>query len=189
MTAPAVAASRFGIALAMGAGLGLFYGFLRPLRPRLTHLADLIFVLASFYAWLHLGFGICGGDLRLAYTLGLPAGAVLWEMTAGKWLRPVFRGFWRWIGNIFLLFVRPLQKFLIFFAKKCKKLFAFRKKWVTIKGTIPNCRKMPGGSKHGTTQKEKIPSGSAKKPSGHLDLHAGSRGSVRRGADHPAGQH
>ena len=82
MTAPALAAGRFLAACGIGALLGLFYGFLRPLRPRLTHLCDLLFVIAAFFGWLYLGFGVCLGDLRLGYTAGLAAGGFLWEKTA-----------------------------------------------------------------------------------------------------------
>ena len=56
MTAPADAAVRFGWGLLLGASLGLFYGFLRPLRPKRTTLADGIFLLAAFYLWLLLQF-------------------------------------------------------------------------------------------------------------------------------------
>ena len=75
MTAPAVAAARFCGAAAVGAGLGLFYGFLRPLRQKSNWFADLIFMIATFFGWVYVGFGICGGDLRLGCNLGLLAGA------------------------------------------------------------------------------------------------------------------
>ena len=58
MMTPATAAGHFGIALVLGGILGAFYGFLRPLRPKLTGLADLIFIVGFFWAWLILGFGI-----------------------------------------------------------------------------------------------------------------------------------
>ena len=121
MTAPSLAAARFGVALLMGGGLGLIYGFLRPLRPRLTTLADLIFVGALSAAWLYLSFAVCQGDIRLGYTAGLGLGAMLWELTAGRLLRPVFAIIWL-----------PFQKIFHFFCKFLKKLFASIKKWVTI---------------------------------------------------------
>ena len=71
MTQPAVAAACFGAALLMGGALGVLYGFLRPLRPRLTHLADALFVVACFWTWIYLAFAVCGGDIRFAYTAGL----------------------------------------------------------------------------------------------------------------------
>ena len=55
MTAPALAARYFGIACVLGVELGMIYGFLRPLRPRFTVLADTVFVLAAFRMWLVLG--------------------------------------------------------------------------------------------------------------------------------------
>ena len=121
MISPALSAARFAIAVLMGMGLGLIYGFLRPLRPRLTALADLIFVLAAAAAWVYLGFAVCLGDLRLGYTAGLIIGGIGWEMTIGRLLRPVFWGIW-W----------PLRKIFRFFNNFSKKLFASAKKWVTI---------------------------------------------------------
>ena len=93
MTTPQAAAHRFLAALALGCILGLVYGFLRPLRPRRTTLADGIFLLAALWAWLVLNFEICRGDIRLGYCAGLAAGAFFWEWTAGKLLRPLFGGF------------------------------------------------------------------------------------------------
>ena len=43
MTAPETGAVRFAFALAVGAALGLLYGFLRPLRPKHGFLADGVF--------------------------------------------------------------------------------------------------------------------------------------------------
>ena len=117
MTAPALAASRFGLALAVGGGLGLCYGFLRPLGTRLPHLRDLLFVLCAFWAWIYLSFGLCQGDIRVGYTAGLALGAWLWELTIGKWLRPVFSKFWKFLS----LFLWPLKKiyaFSLFLLKK-----------------------------------------------------------------------
>ena len=57
MTAPALAAQRFGSACLLGVGLGIWYGFLRPLRPRRTALSDGLFLAGAAWAWLELGFG------------------------------------------------------------------------------------------------------------------------------------
>ena len=97
MTAPALAAQRVAMALAVGAGLGCFYGFLRPLRPRLTHLCDTVFVLAALWAWIYTSFGLCQGDLRLGYTTAIALGALLWEVSVGRLLRPVWRYFWKFL--------------------------------------------------------------------------------------------
>ena len=44
MNRPEIAGLRFGISYLIGMGLGLYYGFLRPLRPRHTMLSDLLFL-------------------------------------------------------------------------------------------------------------------------------------------------
>ena len=80
-----------GQALLLGCGLGLFYGFLRPFRPR--WLGDLTFTFALFHTWIFLGFGLCGADLRMGYTCFLWAGILLWEYTFGQFLQPVFSAF------------------------------------------------------------------------------------------------
>ena len=132
MTAPAVAAGRFGAACLLGLVLGLWYGFLRPLRPRWTALSDLLFLLGVLPVWVYLGFGICGGDLRPGYWVGLFLGGLVWEMTVGKLLRPVFRGFWKELGYIFWLPVHVLKKFFIKTGKKAKNVFASGEKSGTI---------------------------------------------------------
>ena len=95
MTPPETAGANLAAACLLGALSGLVYGFLRPLRRRSAWAADSIFVLFTFLVWLYLGFGICGGDLRLGYWMGLLTGGFLWEMTAGRLLQPVFSGFWK----------------------------------------------------------------------------------------------
>ena len=71
MTAPALAFRHFCTACLLGVLLGVYYGFLRPLRPRFTTLSDLLFVLGAGWVWLYLGFAVCRGDLRLGYFAGL----------------------------------------------------------------------------------------------------------------------
>lgn len=132
MTEPVQAAGWFAQALLLGMGLGCLYGFLRPLRPRLTTLADLVFSAAAIWAWLVLSFGICGGDLRLSGTLALAAGGFCWELTAGRLLRPVFLGFWRLVGRVFGWITRPVQYFLKIFRKFIKNVLHKGKQWVTI---------------------------------------------------------
>ena len=117
MTTPAVALQRFLIACLLGAVLGLYYGFLRPLRPKHTHISDFLFAIGIFWAWLQLSFGVCQGDIRLAYTAGLAVGAVLWESTVGRLLRPLFQKFWWVLGQFLRLFLLPFKIFI----KKAKK--------------------------------------------------------------------
>ena len=132
MTAPVDAAARFGAACLLGAGLGLMYGFLRPLRPRWTVLADSVFVLAVWYCWLVLCFGICLGDIRLGYVMGLACGGLAWECSIGRWLRPVWYGFWRLSARIWETVTAPVRKILKKLGSFLKNLFAECKKWVTI---------------------------------------------------------
>ena len=57
MISPALAAQRFLISLLAGAVLGVYYGFLRPLRPKHTVLSDLLFLPGAFYTLLYIAFG------------------------------------------------------------------------------------------------------------------------------------
>ena len=84
MTAPALAAWRFVAACGVGAGIGFLYGALRPLRPRLTHLADGITVLFAFLGWVYLGFGICHGDISISCCIAMIFSAILWEASVGR---------------------------------------------------------------------------------------------------------
>ena len=115
----------------LGCGLGLLYGFLRPFRPR--WLGDLIWIIALFWGWLVLCFGLCGADPRMGYTLSLLAGILLWDSVFGSILHPLFSSFWksvfRTLARILHIVKNILKKsgnFIIF-------LFARSKKWVTIK--------------------------------------------------------
>lgn len=121
MTDPVLDARRFGIACLFGLGLGLYYGFLRPLRPKHTVLSDLLFLPAMFYSWLYLSFAVCQGDIRLGYSIGLLVGALVFQWTGGRWLRPVFRSFWQGIGKIYRHIFNFLKKFL----KKTQKIAFF----------------------------------------------------------------
>ena len=133
MTAPYLAAQRFAIACLLGCALGAYYGFLRPLRPKWTTLSDILFLLGGFWVWIYLGFGICGGDLRMGYTAGLFLGGIVFERTVGRWLRSLFRTFWDVIGKILGFFLLPVKKFFKIIADFTKFLFATGKKWGTMK--------------------------------------------------------
>ena len=126
---PTAAAGRFGVACLLGAGLGLLYGFLRPLRPRRTTLADGLFLLAAAWSWLYLTFGLCGGDAGVGCTMGLAVGAVAWEAGPGRLLRPLTAGFWKGMAG----FLRPVKNFLKKSRKTGKFLLAIVKKWGTIR--------------------------------------------------------
>ncbi len=146
MNGPALDAWRFGMACVLGLPLGLCYSFLRPLRCRHPVMADLLFFPAMFYAWLYLGFAVCHGDIRLSYCTGLFAGFLLWELTLGKWLRPVFRWFWRGVFHILGGIFRIFEKFFKKIWKISKNVFALWKKWVTIvKTNRGSIRRKNGG--------------------------------------------
>lgn len=132
LTGPALDAARFLYACLLGGALGLYYGFLRPLRPRHTALSDLLFLPALGWAWLYLGFAICRGDIRLGYCSGLLIGAMVWEWTAGRCLRPVFFWFWAVISKIWGVFSPLPKKIFKKIGKFIKNVFAFLKKWFTI---------------------------------------------------------
>ena len=121
MTDPALDARRFGIACLLGLALGLYYGFLRPLRPKHTVLSDFLFLPAMFYSWLYLSFAVCQGDIRLGYSIGLLVGALVFQWSVGRWLRPVFQGFWQIIGRIYRYIFNFFKKIL----KKTQKIAFF----------------------------------------------------------------
>ena len=81
MTAPALAAHRFVCCCLLGAALGVYYEFLRPLRPRHTLAADALFLTGCVWVWLIMSFRVCRGDLRLGYSVGLLAGGIVWDRT------------------------------------------------------------------------------------------------------------
>lgn len=121
MTAPAIAAGRFFLACGVGAILALLYGFLRPPRQHLTHVCDLIFVLAAFAGWVYVGFGIYRGNLGVLPGCAMLLGGLLWENTAGRLLRPLFRGFWK-------ILAAPFRKIFRFFHKNKKNYLQSTKK-------------------------------------------------------------
>ena len=94
MTAPSVAFGRFVMGLLLGAIIGLFYGFLRPVQKGRAILADLVFIIFAGWILLYYGFAVCRGDLRMGYLFAAGVGAIGWDLTLGKWLRPVFDRFW-----------------------------------------------------------------------------------------------
>ena len=120
MTEPHLAAWRFFLSTLAGMGLGLWYGFLRPLRPRFTALSDFVFLLGAGAVWLWMGFSLCEGDLRMGSLGALYLGGFLWEGAFGRLLRPVFFGFWKGIRRILEIFLVPVKKI----SKNAKFLFA-----------------------------------------------------------------
>ena len=132
MISPEAALGRLLWAVLYGACLGLVYDFLRPLRPKLTALADSIFLLCTGALWLHLSFAICRGDLRAGYWAGLALGFFLCRISAGRLLRPVFSAFWTFCRRLFALPTRVVRKIFKEIAVFMKKIFASGKKSGTI---------------------------------------------------------
>ncbi len=178
MTAPGIAAVYWLRTLAVGAGLGVVYGFLRPLRPRLTVLADGLFAAALFCGWVYMTFGICGGDSRLGCTAALFLGILAWEATLGRLLRRAFSLFWQAVGGFFRLCMLPAKKIFQFFMKFYNFLLAKRKKWVTIEGTITKAGKE--GARHGKG-KALREAGAAQNQPRHQGRYSGGRRAVRGG--------
>jgi YabP family. len=129
MTAPALAAHRFLCCCLLGAALGVYYEFLRPLRPRHTFAADVLFLSGGAWVWLLMSFRVCRGDLRLGYSVGLLAGGIAWDLVFGGLIAPVFSGFWKFVRSLLGFALIPAKKF----SKFAKILFASAEKWVTIR--------------------------------------------------------
>ena len=128
MTPPALLFSRFLIACLMGTMLGLLYDFLSAFPRPLRHISDGLFLLALFAFGIQLGFGVCEGDLRPAYSAGLFAGFLLWRGTLGRLLRPLIFLVARYIRGVFSRIWGICRKMSKNISVFCKKLFAIVKK-------------------------------------------------------------
>lgn len=149
MMRPGIELTRFFLSLCTGGVLGICYEFLRPLRPRHTLTADLLFILAASYGWLYIGFAVCDGDLRIAYYTGMIAGILLLIPPSHRLLSPIFRGFWNLCGVLLTPAEKILRK-----TRNFKKIFvASGKKMVKIKeNTLSNRQHTTGGDRNGETQ-------------------------------------
>jgi hypothetical protein len=125
MTPPALLFSRFLAACLLGGGLGLFYDLFTPLPRGVRHLTDGVFVIALFLCGIYLGFGICEGDLRPAYSAGLFVGFLIWRNTLGRLLRPLLSLIFGFLGGLF-------GKFWILCGKISKNISVFYKKTFAI---------------------------------------------------------
>ena len=84
MTAPGEAAHHFAAAWLIGCLVGIWYEFLRPLRPRFTALSDGLFLLGLLAGWLRLGFGvICWQDGSVWGSVS--AAGICGSATLGGW--------------------------------------------------------------------------------------------------------
>ena len=128
-------------AFAMGCAAALLYDLLRTLRlarrrRTVTHLTDLVYVLAVGWAFLRFALAIGQGELRL-YVLPF---AALGAIFSWRVLAPVFRPIWRfWLGAAAQTgrFLWQPVRVLLHFCKKvwnsAKKAIAFFKKFCKIK--------------------------------------------------------
>ena len=123
---PAAAAHRLLCSVLLGAALGVYYDFLQPPGKKHRHLMDLVFSLGAVWVWLYHSFAVCRGDIRLICLLGMGAGLIVWEITAGKWLQSVWDLFWTVFARLWDFVWFPWKKFLDF----AKILFASAEKWV-----------------------------------------------------------
>ena len=129
-------------AFAMGCAAALLYDLLRTLRlarrrRTVTHLTDLVYVLAVGWAFLQFALAIGQGELRLYV---LPC-AALGAIFSWRVLVPLFRPIWQfWLGAaVYMgrLLWQPVRM-LLHFCKKvwisAEKAIAFFKKWRTAAG-------------------------------------------------------
>ena len=139
MSTPNTAALRFLTGLVLGCVLGLVYGFLRPVRRGRAVLPDLLFAVIAVWVYLYYGFAVCRGDLRMGYFAAPIVGAIGWDSVFGRWLLPVYGGFWKIIDKVCRPMLRICKKFWFFL----KFLFARGKKWGTIRCRKQKHRKPP----------------------------------------------
>ena len=132
MTPPALLFSRFLTACLLGVGLGILYDLLLCLPRALRHLADALFITGLFAFGIYLGFGVCGGDLRPVYSVGLFIGAMGWHYSLGKFLRRLVLAVFRVLAHFFSIIFKPFEKMFSIISLFSKKTFALRKKSSTI---------------------------------------------------------
>ena len=117
---PAVAASRLGWSLLLGAGSGLAYDMLHPPQLRRKTLADLLFMLVFGWFWLVISFAVCGGDIRMGCYTGQLAGLGFWEWTVGRSMRVLLGRFWKVLAEVLGFLLVP-GKNILKFVKVCQK--------------------------------------------------------------------
>ena len=128
MTPPSLLFSRFLIACLMGGLLGILYDILGIFPRCLRQLWDGIFIVFLFICGIRLGFGVCEGDLRPAYSAGLFIGFLIWRHTLGRPFRRLISLLRRAIGSVFAKFWVLCKKMSKNISVFCKKTFAIVKK-------------------------------------------------------------
>ena len=122
------------VSVAIGIAAAFLYDLLRAIRIRwkraapLTHVLDVVYVLAVSFLALWLTLVVGEGKLRLYMITGAVAGALIW------WLFPsrVLRSTWDFWMDALVAFVRLLLRPLVWCKKIGKKGFSFLRKWFTI---------------------------------------------------------
>ena len=107
---PRTEAYRLVCSVLLGAALGGYYGFLRPLRPRRTALSDVLFSLGAGWVWLFHSFYLCRGDIREIHLAGLLLGILAFRLTLGTLLQPAVGRFYRGIGSTIRFVMHPVGK-------------------------------------------------------------------------------
>jgi hypothetical protein len=120
MIKPALAWTRFLLALPAGFLLGLVYGFLRPLGRKYPRVADFLFLLCLFWIWLYHTFALCAGDFRFPYFAALFLGFLPADVLLGRPMYPLFALFWKTTGKLYAFVTLAAKKILDFL----KKMFA-----------------------------------------------------------------
>ena len=128
MIPPAESARRLIAAALFGCALGLVYGFLRPLRKKSAAFGDVVFLLVFLFCLVELDFGVCGGDLRPWELSMVLLALTVWELTAGRLLRPLFFGFWGAIAGIFRPILSIGKKIQKKISENCKISLCIREK-------------------------------------------------------------
>ena len=130
----AAQALSLAVSIAIGIAAAFLYDLLRAIRIQwkratpLTHVLDVVYVLAVLFLALWLTLVIGEGKLRLYMITGAGAGAFLWWLFPSRFLRSTW-DFWM---DTLIAFVRLLLRPLVWCKKIGKKGFSFLRKWFTI---------------------------------------------------------
>ena len=137
----------FGLAMALGPVLGVWYDLFRGLRrrlPGLTPLCDVLFCLGSLLSLLVFGLYGLEGDLRAYLLIGTALTFFAYLKLISRFFLPLFRLLWTPLW----LVVRGIKIFFKIIKNFAKFLFAIGKKWVTIRGDRSVEKPNPGGETH-----------------------------------------
>lgn len=117
-----------------GVGFDCLRGMVRSLPP-LTHLLDLLFVVAVLLSNLLFALVVGRGEYRIFMAVGTGLGALLYFLTLSHLLCPLFSTIFRWISAPFVTVGGFMKKILGKIRKKSKKPFSTGKKSFIINRT------------------------------------------------------